>query len=145
MIKYIQNNAWVTVNNAFWVTNEATTSDFHEWRSHEWKLSANRITSDPKSLFMVTNVLFYFLHAILYPWTHKIADFAIVARDGLFWFNIVTSLVVLWRHTNAGYWQCDVTFFDCFCTRKLAQKRSPLVNNNREYRILTTRYSRLGE
>ena len=74
-------------------------NNFHEWRSHEWKLLANRITSDPKSLFMVTNVFFYFLRAILCPWTHDIADFAIVARDGLFWFSNVTSLQLF----------CDVT------------------------------------
>ena len=52
-----------------------------------------------KSLFTITNVLFYFLHAILCPWTHKIADFAIVASDGLFWLSIVTSLQLF----------CDVT------------------------------------
>ena len=50
-----------------------------------------------KSLFTVTNVLFYFLHAIWCP-EHtiplkqlSIADFAIVAKDSLFW-------LVLWRH-----------------------------------------------
>ena len=58
-----------------------------------------------KSLFTVTNVLFYFLHAILCPWTHNsfkkisIADLAIVAKDDLFWFSIVTSLQLI----------CDVT------------------------------------
>ena len=36
---------------------------------------------------------------MLCPWTHKIADLAIVARDGLFWFSIVTSLQLF----------CDVT------------------------------------
>ena len=57
---------------------------------------ASRVTQ--KSLFTVTNILFYFLHAILCPWTHNsvkkvtIADFAIVAKDGLFWFSIVMSL-----------------------------------------------------
>ena len=50
----------------------------------------------PKSLFAVKNVSFYFLHTIL---CHEhtialkqlsIADFAIVAKDGIFW--------ALWRH-----------------------------------------------
>ena len=43
------------------------------------------------------NVLFYFLHVIWCP-EHtiqlkqlSIADFAIVAKDSLFWFSIVTS------------------------------------------------------
>ena len=35
-------------------------------------------------------------------------------------------------------------FVECFCTRKLAQRRSSLVNNSRGYRFLTTRYSRLN-
>ena len=90
---------------------------FHEWRSHEWKSLANRITSDPKivifvtrenywqiaslvtpkSLFTVTNVLFYFLHAIWCPWTHNSpkqlsnANFAIATKDSL-------SDLLLWRH-----------------------------------------------
>ena len=52
----------------------------------------------PKSLFTVTNVLFYFLHAILCP-EHtiplkqlSIADVAIVTKDDLFWLSIMTSL-----------------------------------------------------
>ena len=67
-----------------------------------WQI-ASRVTQ--KSLFTVTNVLFYFLHAILCPWTNdsakkkSIADLAIVAKDGLFWFSIVTSLQLI----------CDVT------------------------------------
>ena len=51
----------------------------------------------PKSLFTVTNVLFYFLHAIWCP-EHaillkqlSIADFTIAAKDSLFWFSIVMS------------------------------------------------------
>ena len=61
-----------------------------------WQI-ASRVTQ--KSLFTVTDVLFYFLHTILRPWMHKIVDFAIVARDGLFWFSIVTSLQLF----------CDIT------------------------------------
>ena len=43
---------------------------------------------------MVTNVLFYFLHAILcieYTKQSSITHFAIAAKDGLFWIDIVTS------------------------------------------------------
>ena len=69
-------------------------NDFHEWRSHEWKSLPNRLTSDKKSLFTVTNVLFYFLHAILcheHTNPQSSARFAIVAKGGLFWPSIVTS------------------------------------------------------
>ena len=145
----IKNNVWVTVNNDLGVTSEAICQCFHEWRSHEWKSLAkiaSRVT--PKSLFTVTNVLFYFLHAIWCP-EHTIplkqltiADFVIVAKNSLFWFSIVT--VDMWRHVNVGHWHCDVIFGDCSCTCKLAQRRSSLVNNSREYRYLTTRYSRLS-
>ena len=92
---YIKNNAWVTVNNDFGVKSEAIC-----------QLLANRIKSHPKSLFTVTNVSFYLLHAI---WCHEhtislkqlsVADFAIVAKAGVFfWLSIVTSPQMI----------CDVT------------------------------------
>ena len=94
----IKNNVWVTMNNDFWghewgdlpiiFTSDEVTSENH------WQI-ASRVTQ--KSLLMVTNALFYFLHTI---WCseHTIplkqlsfADFAIVAKDSLFW-------LVLWRH-----------------------------------------------
>ena len=94
----IKNNAWVTLNNDFWVTSEAICQSF-------WKSLANRFTSDQESLFPVTNVLIYFLYA-LYVLGHtpplkqlSITDFAIVAKQGLFGLSIVTSSQLI----------CDVT------------------------------------
>ena len=62
---------------------------------NQWQITS-RVTK--KTLFTVTNVLFYFLHAIFYalntPIRYKqytIAHFTIVAMDSLFWLNIVTS------------------------------------------------------
>ena len=62
-------------------TSDEVTSENH------WQI-ASRVTQ--KSLFTVTNVLFYFLHAICCP-EHSIprkqlsiADFAVVAKDNLF-------------------------------------------------------------
>ena len=81
-------------------------NNFHEWRSHEWKLLANRITSDPKIvihgneciiLFLTRYVMY--LNAQLRYKQLSIADFAIVAKDGLFWLSIVTSLQLI----------CDIT------------------------------------
>ena len=91
----IKNNAWVTVNEDFLVTSRVIC---------QWFSLAKHLTSDQKSLFTVTNVLFYFLHAILYlehtvPLQTIIAHFAIVVRDGLFWLDIVTSSQLI----------CDVT------------------------------------
>ena len=62
---------------------------------NHWQI-ASRVTQ--KSLITVTNVLFYFLHAILYP-EHTILLKTIidrsyrstVAKDGRFLFSIVTS------------------------------------------------------
>ena len=128
----IKNNARVTVNNDFWVTSDAISQQF------------SRVTQ--KSLFTVTNMLIYFLHSILCIWAHNSAKNnyrlpispSIVVKDGLFWFSIVTSLQLI------CYWHCDVIFVDCSCTHKLEWRRSSLAVNNREYRFLTTRYSRLG-
>ena len=79
-------------------------NNFHEWRSHKWKSLANRLTSDPK--IVIHGNEFYFLHAIwclehtiLLKKKLSIADFAIVAKDSLFWFSIVTSPQLI----------CDVT------------------------------------
>ena len=87
---------WITILGHEWgdlpiiFTSEEVTSE-------NYMQIASRVTQ--KSLFTITNVLFYFLRAILCSWTHKIADFAIVASDGLLWLSIVTSLQLF----------CDVT------------------------------------
>ena len=148
-IKDIKNNAWVTVNNDFLSRVRWFGNDFHEWRSHEWKSLPNRrIAESPHSY---TNVLFYFLHAIL---CHEHINPLRTIIERLFrhccqgWPFLTkhcdVTIIDLWRHANAKYWYCDVIFVFCHCTRKLAQRRSSLVNNSREYRYLATRYSRLS-
>ena len=69
---------------------------------NHWHI-ASRMTQ--KSLFMVTKVLFYFLHAIWCP-EHtiplkqlSISDFTIVAKDSLFWLSIMMSPQLI----------CDIT------------------------------------
>ena len=63
-LEYIKNNAWVTVNNDFGVTSEAIFLWFSRVTKSQVKIiGKSRVTQ--KSLFTVTNVLFYFLHAIL--------------------------------------------------------------------------------
>ena len=126
---------------------------------HEWQTS----------LLMVTNVLFYFLRAILCP-DLTIPLKTIInrwfrhCREGwsFLTYHCDVTTVDQWAHANVGHWHCDVTtvdpwphanaghghcdviFFDCSCTRSLKQRRSSLVNNNREYWFLTTRYSWLS-
>ena len=69
---------------------------------NQWQI-ASLVTKN--WLFTVTNVLFYFLHAILCP-EHiiplkqlSVADFAIVAKDDPFWLSIVMSPQLI----------CDIT------------------------------------
>ena len=150
-MKDIKNNAWVTVNNDFLSRVRRFGNDFHEWLRHSWKSLPNRLTSDKKSLFTVTNVLFYFLYAILcHEHTNRLRTIiersfrhCCQGRPFLTEHCDVTT-IDLRRHANAKYWYCDVIFVYCHCTRKLAQRRSSLVNNSREYRYLATRYSRLS-
>ena len=95
----IKNNAWVTVNNDFWSRVRWFANDFHEGlpvkiigkSPHEWP---------KKSLFTVTNVLFYFLHAIL---CLEHTDFATNNhRSPISPLSprMVFSDLTLWRHHN---------------------------------------------
>ena len=93
---------WLLVTSQYWITILGSrvrrfandfTSDEVTSKNH-WQI-ASRVTL--KSLFTVTNVLFYFLHSIWCP-EHtiplkqlSIADFAIVAKGSLFWFSILAS------------------------------------------------------
>ena len=152
------NNAWVTEINDFcheW--GDSAMIFRHEWKSlpnrftSDKKSLPNRFTSDKKSLFTVTNVLFYFLHAIL---CHEETDplrttiersFRHCCKGQSFLTkHCDVTTVYLWRHANSKYWYCDVILIDCHCTCKFAQRRSSLVNNSREYRYPATRYSRLS-
>ena len=99
----------------------------------------------------VTHALFYFLHAILCH-EHTNPPRTIIERSfhhccqgrPFLTEHCDVTTIDLWHHANAKYWYCDVIFVYCHCTRKLAQMRSSLLNNSREYRYLATRYSRLS-
>ena len=122
------------------------TRDFVIRENHCW--IASLVT---KSLFTVTNVLFYFLHVILcrertYPQRTIIErSFAIVAKGSLFWFSIVTSpqlICDVMRTRDTGI----VTSYSSIVIARanLAQRRSSLVNNSREYQYLATHYAWLS-
>ena len=116
---------------------------FYEWRSHEWKCLANHITNDRKIVLHGNEcIILLSLHTILCPErtiTRKtITSLMTVPSVSAFLHHNTVDLL---RYANAGYWYYDVIFGDCSCTRKLAQKQSSLVNNNRGYRFVTTLYS----
>ena len=93
----IKNNAWVTVNNDFWVT-MIFTSDKVTSENH--RQIASRVTQ--KSSFTVTNVLFYFLHAILCPWTHNSAKNNHRSLISQLSPRTVVSDLALWRHRSGS-------------------------------------------
>ena len=139
---------WITIfchewgDSAMIFTSDEVTSENIADSHHEWQKN---------SLFTVTNVLFYFLHAIschertnpLRTITERSFRHCCQGWPFLTEHCDVTT-IDLWRHANAKYWYCDVIFVYCHWTRNLAQRRSSLVNNSREYRYLATRYSRLS-
>ena len=145
----IKNNAWVTVNNDFFVTSEA----IRQWFSRVTKSRVKIIAESPhewqKIVIHGNECIILFLTRYFMSWTHK---FAIIERSfrhccqgrPFLTEHCDVTTIDLWRHANAKYWYCDVIFVYCHCTRKLAQRRSSLVNNSREYRYLATRYSRLS-
>ena len=90
----IKNNAWVTVNNDFFVTSGVICQWFSQVKisgksPHEW----------PKIVIHGNECIILFLTCNFLSWTHCSAHFAIVAKEGLFWLNIVTSSQLI----------CDVT------------------------------------
>ena len=145
----IKNNAWVTVNNDFFVTSEA----IRQWFSRVTKSRVKIIAESPhewqKIVIHGNECIILFLTRYFMSWTHKSAIIERSFRHCCQGRPFLTehcdvTTIDLWRHANAKYWYCDVIFVYCHCTRKLAQRRSSLVNNSREYRYLATRYSRLS-
>ena len=95
----IKNNAGVTVNNNFWVTSEAICQWFSRVTKSRVKIIGKSHHEWPKkSLFTVTNVLFYFLHAILCPGTHNSAKNHHRLLISQLSPRTAFSDIALWRH-----------------------------------------------
>ena len=90
----IKNNAWVTVNNDL--------RDFHEWRSHEWKLLANRITSDPKIVIHGNEGIILFLTRYFMSWTHNSPKNNHRSLISQLSPRTVVSDLALWRHHSGS-------------------------------------------
>ena len=141
----IKNNAWVT-----WITIFC----------HEWGDPAMIFTSDfvnhcriasrvTKNVFIHGNeciILFLMCHFM--SWTQNSTKNNYRSLISPLPLRTFFSDLALWRHHRWSVTSCERGVLDLWrhssCTRKLAQRRSSLVNNNREYRFLTTRYSRLS-
>ena len=122
--QYIKNNAWVTMNEDFLSRVRRFGNDFtsDEVTSENHCRIASRVTK--KSLFTVTNVLFYFLHAILcHEHTYPLRTIIECSfRHCCQWRPFLTehcdvTTIDLWHHANEKYWYCDVIFVYCHCTQ----------------------------
>ena len=135
------------MNNDFWSRVRWFASGFpnDEVKSEDhWQ-----ITTRVKSLFTVTNYFFLFLTCHLIFWTHNSATNnhrSLILPSSL---RTVLSVLELWRHHSWSMtshdlevWRHIRLFVECHCRCKLARRRFSLVNDNREYRFFTTRYSR---
>ena len=133
------------------VTSEAV----RQWLSRVTKSRVGIIAESPHewqiiSVFTATHSSFYFLHVsyCLDGQTNSLKQSSNAQtrhfRQGrfFFWIVIVMPQCNLWRHANAMYWHRGVIFVDRSCTQKLTQRRSSIVNNNREYRFPAIRFPR---
>ena len=137
---------WITI---FWSRVRWFGNDFHEWRSHEWKSLANHLTSDQNIVIHGNECIIIFLTRYYMSWVHSFAKNNRRSFISSLSPRKVFSAWALWRHHNWSVTSREREILALwrhirrlFLPRKLAQRRSSLVNNNREYRFLITRYSR---
>ena len=98
LLKDIKNNAWVTVNNDFWVTSEAIC----QWFSRvTWKSLANRITSDPKNRYSRWRMYYSISYTLFYvPGTHNTAKNLHRSLISQLSPRMVFSNFALWHHQS---------------------------------------------
>ena len=76
-------------------------NNFHEWRSHEWKSLANRITSDHNIVIHGKECIILFLTRYFMSWTHNSSknNYRSLISPLSLW--TVFSVLALWPH---HYW-----------------------------------------
>ena len=141
-----KDNTWTTIECEYIhdiLSCETNSKRLYFWSSNDswYRIMANRITSDPKTVIHGNVYIILFLTRYFMSWIHKnsakcncrslISPLSLrtVFPDLTMWRHhswSVTSLergiLALWRHIRS-------------CTCKLVKKRSSLVNNNCEYRF----------
>ena len=133
----------------------------HEWGDSAMIFTSDEVTSEnhcritswvtKKIVIHGNECIILFLTRYFMSWTHKSAKNFHRALISPLLPRAAFSDWALWRHQNWSVTSCESEIlvlwrhiWYCHCTRKLAQRRSSLVNNSREYRYLATRYSRLS-
>ena len=108
---------WIPILGS-WVRRFA--NDFREWWSHEWKLLANRLTSDQKIVIHVNECIILFLACYFMSWTHNSAINNYRSLVLPLSLRTVFSDLVLWRQHSWSvtshermYWHCNVIFVHC--------------------------------
>ena len=93
-IKMMHELPWITI---FGSRVRRFANNFHEWRSHEWKSLANRITSDPKIVIHGNECIILFLTRYLMSNTQfRPNNYRLLISPLSLW--TVFSDLVLWRH-----------------------------------------------
>ena len=136
------------MNSDFWVKSEAICQWFSRMTKSRVKIIGKSHHEWTQRRYLRQRMYYFFLTRYFTYNSAKTSDPSLISplsqgRSFLTYYCDVTT-VDLWRHANVGCWHYDVILVDCSCTRKLAQRRSLLVNNSREYRYLITRYSWLS-
>ena len=127
-------------------------SGFYEWQSHERKSLANRVIRDRTIVIHGIECIILFLMGSFMSWTHN-------STKDIYWslitplsLRMVFSDLAFWRHHNWSVTSREpgvLTLWRHIRRLLLHAQMGPkefyiLVNNNREYRFLTARYSRLS-
>ena len=89
---------WRHRNAILWSRVRRFANNFHEWRSHEWKSLANRITSDPKIAILGNEGIILFLARYFMSWTHNSTENNHLSLISLLSLRMVFSDLALWRH-----------------------------------------------
>ena len=82
-------------------------NDFHVWRSHEWKSSPNRLTSDKNIVIRGYECIISFLARYFMSWTHKSAKNYHRAFISPVLPRAAFSDRALWRHHKWSATSCE--------------------------------------
>ena len=106
-LQYIKNNAWVTVNNDFFVTSEATPQWFSRVTKSRVKIIAESPHEWQKFVIHSNECIILFLTHYFMSWTHKSAKNYHRALISPLLPRAAFSDRVLWRHNNWSVTSCE--------------------------------------
>ena len=90
-------------------------NNFHEWRSHEWKLLANRFTSDPKMFTCIYEGIFMFICLYMYVCASMCVYVFILGRYRFCFLYILNYRVILLDRVQRTLWHFEPAFHGVPC------------------------------